>query len=372
VVQFDKNIEGSAMDKKLLQLYVDGLLSTFSRSTATSFSALVDGEYSHDAITRFLSNGEFSSRDLWFQVKSVVRSIESPFAVLIVDDSISHKPHMDESEIVGWYYDHTSGRSVKGINLISVLYHSEGLSIPVSCTIVKKTKIVVDSKTGKEKRVSVETKNDHFRTMLSQCRKNVKFRYVLSDVWYASVENMKFIKHELRRDFVMPLKTNRKVALSASEKRAGRYVTVDTLRPREHEHITIYLEGLTFPVLLIRHVYKNKDGSEGVLYLCCSDITLTYQHIIDLYQKRWKIEEYHKALKQQCALSVSPAHTVNTQSTHIFCSLCAFVKLELMHRITAVSYEGLKLNLYIHAMKTAHKYLKSLQPIDWATKPIFA
>lgn len=360
------------MDKKLLQLYVDGLLSTFFRSTATSLSALVDGEYSHDAITRFLSSGEFTSRDLWYQVKSIIRSIESPYGVLIVDDSISHKPHMDEDEIVGWYYDHTSGRSVKGINLISVMYHSEGLSIPVSFTIVKKTKMIVDSKTGKQKRVSVETKNDHFRTMLAQCTKNVQYRYVVSDVWYASVENMKYIKNGLHRDFVMPLKTNRKVALSAAEKRAGQYVTVDTLRPKEHEHITVYLEGLTFPVSLIRHVYKNKDDSEGVLYLCCSDITLAYQHIIDLYQKRWKIEEYHKALKQQCALSVSPAHTVRTQSSHIFCSLCAFVKLELMHRITAVSYEGLKLNLHVHALKTAYIHLRSLQPFDWATKPIFA
>lgn len=360
------------MDKKLFQFYVDGLLSTFSRSTATSFSALVDGEYSHDAITRFLSSGEFTSRDLWYQVKSIVRSIESPYGVVIVDDSISHKPHMDENEIVGWYYDHTSGKTIKGINIVSVMYHSEGLSIPVSFTIVKKTKKIVDSKTGKEKRVSIETKNEHFRTMLAQCRNNVRFRYVLSDVWYASVENMKYIKNALHRDFVMPLKTNRKVALSAVEKRAGKYVTVDTLLPKENEHLTVYLEGLTSPVSLIRHVYKNKDGSVGVLYLCCSDLTLAYQHIIDLYQKRWKIEEYHKALKQQCALSVSPAHTADTQSSHIFCSLCAFVKLELMHRITAVSYEGLKLNLHLHALKTAFKHLRSLQPIDWAAKPIFA
>jgi len=125
-------------------------------------------------------------------------------------------------------------------------------------------------------------------------------------------------------------------------------------------------------VQLIRQVFINKDGSRGVLYLACSDTTLTYQHIIDLYQKRWKIEEYHKALKQQCALSRSPAHTVRTQSSHIFCSLCAFVKLELIHRITAVSYEGLKINLHLLALKTAFKHLRTLQPLDWATKPIFA
>jgi hypothetical protein len=131
----------------------------------------------------------------------------------------------------------------------------------------------------------------------------------------------------------------------------------------------VYLEGLTFPVRLIRQVFINKDNSQAVLYLVCSDTTLTYQHITDLYQKRWKIEEYHKALKQQCALSVSPAHTMRTQSSHIFCFLCNYVKLELMHRIMAVSYEGLKLNLHLYALKTAFKHLRTIQPLDWATKP---
>jgi hypothetical protein len=37
---------------------------------------------------------------------------------------------------------------------------------------------------------------------------------VVNDVWHASSDNMKMVKRDLRRDFVMPLKCNRKVALS--------------------------------------------------------------------------------------------------------------------------------------------------------------
>jgi len=73
----------------------------------------------------------------------------------------------------------------------------------------------------------------------------MQFRYVLSDVWYASVENMKYIKDTMRRDFVIPLKINRKVALSAAEKRSGKYITVETLQPKVNEHLTVYLEGFT-------------------------------------------------------------------------------------------------------------------------------
>ena len=57
--------------------------------------------------------------------------------------------------------------------------------------------------------------------MLEVCPKNrIEFRYVLNEVWYASSENMSYIKRELEKEFIMPLKSNRKVALSLSKKRS--------------------------------------------------------------------------------------------------------------------------------------------------------
>lgn len=54
-------------------------------------------------------------------------------------------------------------------------------------------------------------------------------RYVLNDVWFVSADNMKYIKTTLKKDFIMPLKSNRKVALSENSNRGGRYVAVGTL-----------------------------------------------------------------------------------------------------------------------------------------------
>lgn len=51
--------------------------------------ARMDGEVSHDKITRFLSEREYTSKDLWREVKSVVRQIERAEGVLIFDDTIS-------------------------------------------------------------------------------------------------------------------------------------------------------------------------------------------------------------------------------------------------------------------------------------------
>jgi len=356
----------------MLDFYSNYLLSSFDRTTATSGACLTNNTISHDRITRFL-NDETSSRHLWRHVKPIVHEIQSADGVLSVDDTIIPKPHMDENEIVCWHYDHQSGKTIKGINLLSVLYESNDVRIPVANAIIEKTEVYTDLSTGFEKRRSSISKNKHFRKLLWICKRNkLPFRYVLCDVWYASAENMNFIRKALKAHFVMPLKSNRKVALSRAHKRAKQYVTVETLALKNSSLRTIYLEEVEFPLLLVKQVFTNEDGSEGVLYLVTSDTTLTYEKITPLYTKRSAIEGFHKALKQQCGITRSPARMMRTQSTHIFCSVCAFVKLELLRRITSVSYEGLKLNLYIHALKTSFKYLQSLQPFNWATKPLFA
>ena len=99
---------------------------------------MVDGEVSHDRITRFLSGQDFTSKDLWQQVKSMVRSVQNSEGVLIFDDTIQEKEWTAENELICWHYDHVSGRNVRGINLLNALYHSNGASIPVAFELVKK------------------------------------------------------------------------------------------------------------------------------------------------------------------------------------------------------------------------------------------
>jgi hypothetical protein len=52
------------MKKAELELYTDYLISTFGAATATGLSAMVEGDVSHDRVTRFLSAREYTSRDL--------------------------------------------------------------------------------------------------------------------------------------------------------------------------------------------------------------------------------------------------------------------------------------------------------------------
>src|SRR3990172_10986311 len=174
------------MDKQLLEIYSDFLISSFSYTTATKLSILSEGEISHDKVTRFLSSEDFQSSGLWKLVKRTVKEMESTEGVIIIDDTIEEKPSTDENEIVSWHYDHSKGRSVKGINIITVLYYNKGVKVPVVFDLVRKTRTVKDESTNKEKRKSEKTKNEQYREMLEICAKNnIKYRYVLNDVWYA-------------------------------------------------------------------------------------------------------------------------------------------------------------------------------------------
>jgi hypothetical protein len=46
------------------------------------------------------------------------------------------------------------------------------------------------------------------------------------------------------------------------------------------------LQGVPFPLHLIRQVFTNEDGSTGVRYLVASDLTLDANQIIAIYQAK--------------------------------------------------------------------------------------
>jgi hypothetical protein len=350
------------MDKVVLDLYTDYIVSSFGQVTATGLSTLLEGDISHDRITRFLNGEQLNSVTLWKLVKPLIRQFERTDAVLIIDDTIVPKPFSDESELNCWHFDHTVQKSIRGINLLTTLYSCQSVSLPVAFETVTKPDIVLDEKTGKSKRRARETKNELYRKMLLACHRNqLEFAYVLNDVWYSAAENMVFIKETLKKDFVMPLKSNRKVALSEADKARGRYVTLSTLAQEAPATRIIWLEGVSFPLLYVRQVFTNEGGETGVLHLVSSDCGLTYEQITTIYQKRWKVETYHKSLKSNLALTKSPARVVLSQGNHIFASLAAFVKLESLHIQTKLNHFALKTKLYRAALTTAFTELQILK-----------
>jgi hypothetical protein len=350
-------------EKSLLDLYTDYLICSFGPTTATGLSRVLDGEISHDQVTRFLSAPAKTSADLWRVVKPLLRQIETEAGVLVIDDSIEEKPYTDENELICWHWDSAKERTVKGINFLTAFYVAQEARLPVAFDLVTKTETFTDPKTGNEKRRSTISKNERFRMLLHICLHNeIRFRYVAADVWYASADNMKYIHHQLDKRFVFPLKANRKVALCLEDKLQGRYLTVSRLDLSAGTTREVWLEEVDFPVLLAKQVFTNEDGSTGTRYLVTDDLTLTFDQLTALYQKRWSVEVYHKSLKQNASLEKSPTRTETTQRNHLFASLCAYIKLESLKLQTGLNHFALKSKIYLSAVQTAFIELGKFNP----------
>jgi IS4 transposase len=347
----------------MLDIYTDYLISSFSYTTATGLSAALSGTISHDKITRFLAADDYDSKKLWKLVKPSIRKIEGDDGVLIVDDTIEEKAYTDENDLITYHFDHTFGRNVKGVNILSLLYENQGVTLPVGFEAIQKTETYTDKKTNKERRKSVKTKNEYFRDMATVAVKDnkIKCRWVLADVWFSSVENMKYIKFDLRKDFVMPIKTNRLVCRTKEEQRNKQFQRVDTLEIEEDVPQQIFIKELAFPVSLVKHVFKNGDGSTGTIYLLCSDTTIGAEEILKVYQRRWKIEEYHKSIKSNTNLSKSPTRTIRTQQNHFFASIYAYCKLEILRTEKKLNHFAIKAKLYLQALRASMAEFEKLK-----------
>ena len=349
-------------DTEMFDLYRDYLISSFGQTTATGLSALLDGRISHDRIRRFLAGTARTSAEVWHLVKPHVRAIQHHDGVLILDDSISEKPYTDENDIICWHYDHAHECTVKGINFITALYHAQGVSLPVGVTIIAKTEHYIDKKDGKEQRRSPIEKNVFFRAMIQQAvDTKIPFQYVLTDVWYAAAENMRCIKQTGEKDVVTPLKRHRKIALRATDTPQGHDVHLRTLDLNPHTVREMYLEGVTFPLLLVKQIFVNEDGSNGVLYVVPSNTSITSDDSVARYRKRWNIEPYHQSLKQHASLERSPTPTVTTQTNHFFAARSGYIKLERLKIMTKLNHVALKATLYALAVRSSFAMVREFQ-----------
>ena len=319
----------------------------------------MDGDLSHDQVTRFLNKNELTSKDLWKYVKKEVRNHEKEnVGVLIFDDTIEEKPHTDENDTICWHYSHAKGRCVKGVNILSALIRYNDFAIPIAYEAIRKNQHYCDVETKKEKRKSAVTKNDLFKSMIKQATLNqVKFEYVLADNWFGAKKNIEYIHDDLKKKFIFGIKANRLVTLS----KKGQYRQLSSLNLEDNETRTVWLKGMSFPVMLLKRVFKNENGSTGTLYLITNDLSIDADQIYEIYQKRWRIEEYHKSIKQNASLAKSPTKVSRSQRNHIFASIVAYCKLEFLKVKTTLNHFAIKYKLILKANRESMLELKRIQ-----------
>lgn len=347
------------MTHELIDLYSDYLITAFGQVSATHLSNVLDGQISHDAITRFLSSRELTSKDCWQLVKPIIREVQDENANLSIDDVIVEKPHSLENGVIAYVYDHTSGQTVKAMNIVDVSYVTPTARVPLDFEVVKKLEYQVDLQ-GKPFRAQVKTKHEILEAMLTHAVQNeVPFSWVLFDVWYGSAENMRLIKLDLGKEFITALKENRKIKLL--EVAGSTLQAVGLLGLEEGTPYLARLEGVPFDVVVVKLVFKHEDGHQGVQFLCSSATGLTGQEVRLGYQKRWSVEEQHKSGKQNASLGASPASLVVSRVNHVFCAFVGVLKLECLKLSTGLNHFALRGKLRLKAVRAAREELNRLR-----------
>lgn len=334
-----------------LNSYTSYLIASTNQVTSTGLSRLLEGELSHDQITRFLGKEELSQKEFWNLIKGYYKDVQDDDGILIVDDTVEEKPHSGVSESINYWYDHVVGRTVKGLNILSCHYDTEKGNSPIGFRVMTKEQQMSSTKSEQQWKMKM-SKTKAYQELVQQALKNgVQFHTVINDKWYASVENMNFIVNTLQKDFIMPLKDNRCIALSKEEFDKGLF---RKLQDCKLEDVTeVYLKGWERPVLLTELRIKDGTDCAVTLYLVSSNLSLSKATILKRYKRRWKVEEAFKSMKSNLNLQKSPTHSKIAIQNHIFCVFLATVELYFIAHYQKTNPFALKLNIYYKALKIA-------------------
>lgn len=286
-------------------MYCQFLIGTQTNFTATNFSNHTQN-IAHDSISRFLANTKLTPKILWEYAKPLVKLT---YGNLIIDDSVLDHWYGEKIGLTRWQYSGTHHRVIHGIGLTTLLWTGgNNEHIPTDF------RIYAPNEDG-------ATKNQHVREMITLAHhRGFHPNLVIMDSWYAAVDTLHLINN-YGWIFVCGLKGNRTVFTKEESGKMKRWHLNELSIPQEGRIVHLKDFGLVRVFLLIA-----PNGKEE--YYCTNNLNLTASDIRSASAHRWKIEEFHRGLKQTTGVEMCQSRTSRSQRSHIFCSVLSFLALE--------------------------------------------
>jgi hypothetical protein len=284
--------------------YINFIIATPREVTATEAERVQPESRNapaDDAFTRLLQRLEPDPETLCEEART---QIDFNSGILVLDDSTLEKPYSERNALV---YRHWSGKQkavVSGINLITLLWTDGSRCIAVDYRIFDKD---TDGK----------TKNDHFAEMLLRAhQRGFNPKLVCFGSWYGSIENLKLVR-SLSWQFLTRLKANRQINVNRSGLQAVSSAGLCG------GGTNVWLKG--FGEIKVFRVRVTNDASE---YWATSLPLMIETERETQARSAWRIEMYHRALKQQCLIERAQCRRLRSVSNHIGLCIRAFVRIE--------------------------------------------
>ena len=288
--------------------FIDFLIATPRQATATEAArtgpAAADpraAAAAHDAYTRLLHRLEPDADALWAEVEPDVRRKSG---VLVVDDSVLDKPDARAMDLVHRQWSGKHHRVVQGIGLVTLLWTDGDRHLPCDYRLYDKA---ADGK----------TKNDHFGELLATAAaRGFGPECVLFDTWYSGLANLKRCREHQWR-WLTRFRSNRRV-------------NPDRTGPRPVGECEIAATGTVvhlagYGMVKVFRIAATDGTAE---HWATDDLAMDDLGRLRLAQASWRIEEYHRGLKQVTNVERCQCRVGRAQRGHIGLALRAFVVVE--------------------------------------------
>lgn len=294
--------------------YCQLLLSSPFNYTQTYFAEHVEG-LSHDRINRLLRQLDIQPQDLWESVQETI--VFDPDGYLAYDDTVLDKRHSFKIELVRSQWSGNEHKTIKGIGVVTCVY----VNPKTEQFWAIDYRLYNPDGDGK-------SKLDHVRDMLEEAveTKQLPFSTVLMDTWYADRQLLLHIA-ALGKIYYTPVKVNRLIAEHRGQHAYQRVETLDWTDeelekgkrvrlndfPDEHKVQLFCVQTLPGRTDFVVTNDLSQDDVKAVRSAC---------------KIRWKIEEFHREIKQLTGIEHCQCRKEIIQRNHIGCAMLVWAKLK--------------------------------------------
>jgi len=308
--------------------YAQFLLNSHINFTGTYFADTVVGLH-HDSVYRYLRDTTITPDIV--RKRAMKDLVESTNGYVIFDDTVVDKNHSRSIEMVRKQYSGNASRIIRGIGVVTCIYYNPDTDE----FYVLDYRIWDPSTDGK-------TKLDHVADMFNGAvKRRLSFEYVLMDTWYATVDLMKTID-KADKFYYCPVKTNRLVDDSGGTL-PYRHVSTLEWSKRDLQHGKL-VKVRGFAKDTKHKLFRVTISSDRTDFVITNDVSCdSTDDVRKAHAIRWKIEEFHRELKQLSGIEKCQSRKQRAQRNHIGIAICAWMCLKREARRLDITIYRLKL-----------------------------
>lgn len=334
------------MSKVVTSDYAQMLLNGVDNFTATYFSEVI-GTVSHDTIGRSIATIKLSPKVV--REKALELIVPSTNGYLAIDDTVMDKSSSEEIEVASAQYSGQKHGITTGIGVVTLAYVNPELNK----YWILDYRIYDKATDGKKKTEHALEMIEYWQTIHELHPERAPFTTVLIDAGYTSKKIMQYIVRKEKIFYgVMP--KSRKISYVSPDqvdKETGKpkiiYKHVGDLnwdaKTNEGEQlrtfgITVCIEDLPNdkPLRLFRLTAKHRTD-----YIVTNDVSIETTKVAKKVGSfRWKIEQFHREVKQLTGVSKCQARKGRKQRNHICIAFVVWHQLnELANQMKTTMYE---------------------------------